>query len=294
MTYLPRTSSLLAAAVACAPLIGCATAQPPQELVDARAAYTRAEKGYAHELSPASLHNAKVALDGAEHHFEDDGPSGATRDQAYVALRKAELADAEGSTAHYQRELVAQKERASSDQAKNAQKTQAELIQTREQLAAEAQARQAAEQKAKEAMERLSAANANVKQDSRGTVITLQGNVLFASGKSVLLPGAQTSLNQVADALKDQSDKKIVVQGHTDSTGSEQLNMQLSEARAQAVSSYLISRGLPSEQVSAQGVGPSRPVADNSTPEGRANNRRVEIVVQSSAQAAASMTGTKP
>jgi outer membrane protein OmpA-like peptidoglycan-associated protein len=286
MTYFSNTQScLLAAGIACAPLIGCATAQPPQELVDARAAYTRAEHGYARELSPASLHSAKVALDGAEHKFEDDGPSANTRDQSYIALRKAELADSDGATAHYQRELTAQKERLTSDRAKAAQRTEAELVQAREQLASEAQARKDAEQRAKEAMDRLSAANAAaVKQEPRGTVITLQGNVLFASGKSVLLPGAQASLNQVADALKDQSDKKILVEGHTDSTGSADLNTQLSQARAQSVSSYLVTRGLPADQVTAQGFGPSRPVADNATPEGRANNRRVEIVIQPTEQ----------
>jgi outer membrane protein OmpA-like peptidoglycan-associated protein len=119
-----------------------------------------------------------------------------------------------------------------------------------------------------------------VKKESRGTVITLSGNVLFASGKSMLLPGAQTSLNQVADALKDQNDAKILVEGHTDSKGSEASNMELSRARAEAVASYLASRGVPKEQITSQGYGPSRPVADNNTPEGRANNRRVEIVVQ--------------
>jgi len=261
--------------------LGCATAQPPQELIDARAAYTRAENGYARDLSPASLHSAKVALDGAERKFDDDGPSVDTRDQAYVALRKAELADADGATAHFQRELTAQQQRTAAERDRAAAKTQTDLTQAREQLATEAQARQAAEQRAKEAMERLSAANAAaVKQDSRGTVITLSGQVLFASGKSMLLAGAQNSLNQVADALKDQADTKIVVQGHTDSTGSMETNMALSEARAQAVSSYLVTRGLPSDQVSAKGVGPSQPVADNSTAEGRANNRRVEIIVQ--------------
>jgi outer membrane protein OmpA-like peptidoglycan-associated protein len=277
-----RNSSLMmAAGFALAPLMACATTQPPQELVEARAAYTRAERGYARELSPASLHSAKVALDGAERKFEDDGASTETRDQSYIALRKAELADADGATAHYQRELASTKDRASSEQAHAAQRTAAELEQAKQQLAAEAAARQAAEQRTKDALDRLAAANsANVKQEERGTVITLSGNVLFASGKSDLLPGAQSSLNQVADALKDQSDKNILVEGHTDSTGSAALNTQLSQARAQSVATYLISRGLPREQVTPQGFGPSRPVADNATPEGRANNRRVEIVIQ--------------
>jgi outer membrane protein OmpA-like peptidoglycan-associated protein len=282
MIYLSKTGRALAAVtLACSPLLGCATTEPPQELVAARAAYTQAQKGHAHELSPASLHSAKVALDGAEKRFEDDGPSEETRNEAYIALRKAQLADTDGSTAYYQRELASRNQQNASAQAQAAERTRAELEQARLQLASETQARAGAEQRANEAMERLAAANAaQVKKDDRGTVITLSGNVLFASGKSMLLPGAQNSLNQVADALKDQSDSKILVEGHTDSRGSDELNMRLSEARAQAVGAYLQSRGLPSDRVMTQGVGPSRPVADNSTAEGRANNRRVEIVIQ--------------
>ena len=274
------TSHLLALLLAGAPAIGCATAQPPQELLDARAAYVRAENGYAKDFSPAALHGARQALDGAEKSFNNDGDSEMTRDRAYVALRKSELADAEGSTQHYQRELQASKERSMDAQAKQAQKTEAQLAQTKEQLAQEASARKEAEQRTREALERLAAANAAaVKKEDRGTVITLSGNVLFASGKSELLPGAQQSLSQIAEALKSQ-DAKLLVEGHTDSRGSEQTNLLLSKARADAVGNYLISRGIPSERVSTQGIGPSRPVADNNSAEGRANNRRVEIIVQ--------------
>jgi outer membrane protein OmpA-like peptidoglycan-associated protein len=276
------TNTVLALLLSCAPALGCATAQPPQELLDARAAYTRAEGGYARELSPASLHNAKTALDGAERSFSSDGDSPVTRDQSYVALRKAELADAEGATMHYQRELQATKQRSELAQAKQAEKTQEELAQTRQQLTQEQSARKMAEQKAQEALERLTAANAAaaVKKEPRGTVITLSGNVLFASGKSEILPGAQMSLGQVADALKDQDNAKLLVEGHTDSRGSEQTNLMLSKARADAVGSFLISRGISANRVTTQGIGPSRPVADNNTAEGRANNRRVEIIVQ--------------
>jgi outer membrane protein OmpA-like peptidoglycan-associated protein len=264
-----------------APLMACASSQAPKELLDARAAYTRAETGYARELSPASLHDAKVALDGAERNFEADGDSVETRDAAYIAVRKAELADSNGATEHFQRELTASKERQGQAQAKSAEKTQAELLQTRDQLNKEKSAREAAEQRSKEALQRLAAANAaNVKQEERGTVITLSGNVLFASGKSALLPGAQSSLDQVAEALKTQDDTKMLIEGHTDSRGNDAANMALSKARADSVQSYLVSRGLPPERITTNGLGPSRPVADNNTPEGRANNRRVEIIVK--------------
>jgi len=263
------------------PLLGCASSQAPKELLDARAAYTRAQTGMARELSPAELHEAKVALDGAEHGFMDDGDTQNTRDAAYIALRKAELAESTGATLHYQRELQSSKERADQSQAKAAQTTQSELKNTREQLVTEKNARQAAEQRSHEAFERLAAANAAaVKQEERGTVITLSGNVLFASGKSALLPGAQNGLEQVAEALKTNPDSKILIEGHTDSRGTEASNMALSKSRAESVQAFLVSRAVPSERMTAVGLGPSRPVADNASAEGRANNRRVEIVVQ--------------
>ena len=110
--------------------------------------------------------------------------------------------------------------------------------------------------------------------------ITLSGAVLFATGKSELLPIAKQKIDEVAKALKDQGWKGLLVEGHTDSQGSAAKNQELSQARAESVRSQLISNGLPSDKIRAQGLGPSRPVADNNTAEGRANNRRVEIIVE--------------
>ena len=127
---------------------------------------------------------------------------------------------------------------------------------------------------------------ASVKQEARGMVITLSGSVLFASAKSDLLPAAQLKLNDVANALiKEDPLSKIVVEGHTDSQGGVPYNQELSQRRAQSVRDYLVSRGIASDRVTAQGFGPSRSIADNNSPEGRANNRRVEIVVQPSTPA---------
>jgi outer membrane protein OmpA-like peptidoglycan-associated protein len=88
-----------------------------------------------------------------------------------------------------------------------------------------------------------------------------------------------SSLDNVAIALKSTPDRNITVEGHTDSVGSRAFNMDLSLRRAQSVRDHLVSRGLPSETVRANGVGPDRPIASNGTADGRANNRRVEIVV---------------
>lgn len=114
-------------------------------------------------------------------------------------------------------------------------------------------------------------------------VITLSGSVLFASAKSELLPAAQLKLNDVANALtREDPLSKIVIEGHTDSQGQPGYNQELSQRRAEAVRTYLVSRGIAADRVTAQGFGPTRSIADNNSPEGRANNRRVEIVVQPS------------
>jgi outer membrane protein OmpA-like peptidoglycan-associated protein len=288
---IPRKHSLLvstlgAALLGLSALPACGHAPTPPELVDARAAYQRAQSGPASQYKPDQLHEAQTALTRAEQSYLDYPSNQRTRDLAYVAQRKAELADVQGRDA---------KEAADKAQAETVleQATQAQLAQTQaqlnrtgqqlagteQQLAAEKTARAAADQRAQAALDRLAAAN-NVQHESRGTVITIPGSVLFASGKSVLLPTAQQKLDEVVDALKDQEDHQILVEGHTDSTGPLSFNEQLSQSRAQAVRDYLVSRGVPSDRIRAQGFGPSQPVADNGTSEGRANNRRVEIIVQ--------------
>ena len=116
-------------------------------------------------------------------------------------------------------------------------------------------------------------------------VITLSGSVLFASAKSDLLPDAQIKLGDVAKALSEQDpNSKIVVEGHTDSQGAAAFNQDLSQHRAESVRAYLVSHGIAADRVTAQGFGPSRSVSDNATAEGRANNRRVEIVIQPNGQ----------
>lgn len=267
----------------------CASSQAPQELTDARAAYVRvqAPSGPAAQFKPDQVHEAKVALDRAEKAFADDPQDQKTRDLAYIAQRKAELAEVNGIG----EQALTTKEQADKD-AKLATKGQLaatghqlaaagqQLASTQQQLESEQKARADADARAKEAMNRLAVAGNKVIEEPRGVVITMPGGVLFASGKDTLLPGAQDKLGQVAEALKNQGDHKIVVEGHTDSQGSDDSNRLLSERRAKAVTTYLVSRGVSADQIRAEGAGESRPVADNASAEGRANNRRVEIVIQ--------------
>ena len=110
-------------------------------------------------------------------------------------------------------------------------------------------------------------------------VITLQGEVLFKTGKWDLKAGAMAKLDQIADALRGK-EQPIVVYGFTDNVGTRDNNMDLSQKRAQSVRDYLVTKGIPQDLITAQGKGPDDPISDNGSVEGRASNRRVELVVQ--------------
>jgi outer membrane protein OmpA-like peptidoglycan-associated protein len=279
---------------------GCATTAPP-ELVQARASYAASNNGLAAKLTPTELNDAWTVLAKANKEFDDHGNTATCRDYAYIAQRKVELADAKART-ELDRQKIAEAVKAGvvarDTQVKNARaelattreqlneerrdsnaKT-AEIEKTAEQLDAEKKARMDAEAKLAGAMKDL-ATIAAVKEESRGLVITLSGSVLFASNKYALLDTAKTKLDHVAEALKAQNaDKRIVVEGHTDSQGSDSVNQALSLNRANAVRDYLDNRGVDSAKITAVGMGETRPLVDNRTAENRANNRRVEIVIE--------------
>jgi outer membrane protein OmpA-like peptidoglycan-associated protein len=163
--------------------------------------------------------------------------------------------------------------------AKDAQ-AQAQAAQTQAQEArAQAQEADAAKQRFQDELASLQA-----KQTARGTVITLR-DVLFATGRATLQPGAERTLDQLAAALKDAPDRPIQVEGFTDSVGSEEFNQVLSERRADAVREALLARGVDPSRIAVHGFGESYPVASNDNSAGRQLNRRVEIVVANSDQA---------
>lgn len=264
---------------------GCRPPAPPAELTSARDAWARAKDGPAKELAPANLEDARQALDAAEKSFDKNKDKPVTRDLAYIAERKVAIAESEAAQMELKREkrdtdaaLTAATQGALVRTEAELAKQRAESAKTKEQLEAERAARLATEKKLSAALRSLDEIAA-VKEESRGVVITLSGAVLFASGKYTLLALAQSKLDEVAKALKDQGYQRIVVEGHTDSRGSDDANLSLSQKRAEAVRTYLVSQGIDSNKISAAGIGEARPVADNNTAEGRANNRRVELVV---------------
>jgi outer membrane protein OmpA-like peptidoglycan-associated protein len=269
---------------------GCATAIPPQDLLTARASYERASQGPAARLDPADLHAAKETLDSAEKSFADNGDTQDTRDVAYTADRRTQIAESRARAMQSEQEKAKVVTDMNASQTATVRTTSAALGRANQQLASQGQQLQTEVQRREDAEKRAAQAAADlariasVKQEPRGMVITLSGSVLFVSGKADLLPEAQIKLNDVAKALGEQDPTaKIVVEGHTDSQGGASFNQELSQRRADSVRSYLVSHGIATDRVTSAGFGLTRPIADNGSAEGRADNRRVEIVVQPAA-----------
>jgi len=117
---------------------------------------------------------------------------------------------------------------------------------------------------------------------ARGLIVSIS-DVLFDTGKSELKPGAREKLAKISGIILAHPGLKVEIEGHTDSVGSEQYNQELSEKRAQAVRDYFVQQGIESASLTVRGLGESNPVASNSTPAGRMQNRRVELVVSGEA-----------
>lgn len=113
-------------------------------------------------------------------------------------------------------------------------------------------------------------------------VITLKGDALFGFNRTEIRPEARKQLSDIASKLKaQQSIEAIVISGHTDAAGPETYNQELSKKRAESVKQFLVNEGVVSKSIVVQALGEERPVASNDTKDGRAQNRRVEILVQS-------------
>ena len=276
-----------AIATAMALMLACGHMEATPRLKEAQAAYDQAAKGPAAQYSPAELATAKKALDQANASLET-GDRDLVDDKASLALSKVSIAESAGRT----QQSAAQRDAALKEL--NITRDQM-LSKTQEELNRERQARTAAESELAASRKELEQF-AQVRDVARGTVITLSGSVLFESGKAELLPGSQDRLSRVAAFLKN-SPRPVIIEGYTDSRGSSSKNQSLSERRAQAVSEYLTSQGVPADRIRAVGKGASSPVASNASSSGRSQNRRVEIVLErgpESGLGGSAGTGTEP
>lgn len=118
-----------------------------------------------------------------------------------------------------------------------------------------------------------------VTQTERGVAVSVAEAVLFDTGKAVVKPDGLKVLDRVSEIVRERSQKDVLVEGHTDNVGGAQMNQRLSEQRAAAVKQAMVERGVANGRIRTAGLGASRPIADNGTPEGRQANRRTEVTL---------------
>lgn len=276
-------------------LAACAHA-PTDDLVNARRTYQQAAHGPANQTAPADVYEAKKALSRAERAHEKDPGSAMERDLAYIATRRAEFAMVQADLKEAQAKAEAAQARRVATLEQQRDTSREQLEQTESQLDESQRALEEARRQREQLEQRLTSATrslegmARIKQEPDRVVMTLSGAVLFKHNSAELLPIARERLREVAAVLREyEADNRMVIEGHTDSRGSDAYNHQLSEKRAQSVRDFLVSEGVSESVVTAVGRGESEPIASNDTADGRANNRRVEIEIMPTNGAAGSV-----
>ena len=192
--------------------------------------------------------------------------SAAEAEDAARARSEAESARAAQMTAS-ERAKLAQQEAEAARKLAEARSQEAELAKREAELAS---------QQAESLRRRLE--HMQLRETDRGVVVTL-GDVLFASGESELKDAAAQNVTDVVDLLTAEPDKRIRIEGHTDSSGDAGFNLRLSEQRAQAVRDALVDAGISADRITVVGLGEDFPIAGNDTPEGRSQNRRVDVIL---------------
>lgn len=260
---------------------GCTAGSPPVALEQARTAYAQAEQTpavVAH--APVPLQEARQALQRAERVWADDHDAEEVQHLATLASQRVEIAKAvaEKKVAEAQiQQATEERDQILLDaRTREAQRAQSEAARAQQQAQAATSQAQAATSQVQQLQQELAALQA--KQTDRGLVLTL-GDVLFETGKADLRPGALKNLYPLVTFLQKYPERRVVIEGHTDSVGSDAYNLDLSQHRADAVRDFLLQNGVNAAQMSTRGYGKASPVASNDTAEGRQQNRRVELII---------------
>ncbi|EMP57350.1 OmpA/MotB domain-containing protein [Marinobacter santoriniensis NKSG1] len=235
-------------------MAGCASTPPNNaKLEEARATYQSIEQDPDVARSGANqLRSAKTQLDRAEALLQADADNAEIEHAAYLASRHAEIAQQQGMRAALEDEISSAQER---------RKQMMLQMKTEEANALRAQ------------MEAMKA-----EKTDRGMVLTL-GDVLFDLNKAELKASAGRTIDRLAEFMREYENRRVRIEGYTDSTGDEAYNQRLSERRAEAVQDALMNKGISSNRMEVEGYGEAYPVASNDTAAGRQQNRRVEIVI---------------
>lgn len=253
---------------------GCA-GQRPASLDRASSSLMQAQQDpLVPQYASAQLSEAQATMTQAERVWNSEGDREETSHLAYLVEQKSGIAVAvaqqKGAEDEAQR-LYAQRD----DIRLSARVRETEFARAR----AEAATDQAVAATARSQALEQELADLKAKETERGLVMTLQEGVLFEYNRAELKPGAMRNLEPLMTFLREHPDRALLIEGYTDSTGSDSYNLELSQRRAEAVRSFLVSNGMSADRVVARGYGESYPVTTNGTEAGRQQNRRVEIVI---------------
>lgn len=273
-------------------IAGCATT--PERVPELENARTRvqalAQDPLVQEAASRELAAARTALQQADTALAEREPEARVQHLAYLASRHADIGQARIQEARAREEvnkaeaernrvLLAARSREAEVARQQAESARQETSEAQLAAATQAEASAAAQRALAEEAEaaRRALAELQAKPTERGMVLTL-GDVLFDTNEATLKPGAMLAMDRLARFLEANGDTRLIIEGHTDSTGSDAYNQELSQRRAQAVANELVSRGIASSRFEVLGRGEGFPVAGNDTAAGRQQNRRVEIV----------------
>lgn len=260
--------------VAIAAVLSACTATPNRNetLEQARALVQQVESSPRAGIAAADIANARASLDAANRLAASKTKVADMEYEAMNASLSARIANEKILTAE-----------ANESVANGTAQRQAVLIKARERDVqkssdqADDARRQATASQARADSLESELADLKLKKTERGLVLTL-GDVMFDTGQSTLRSGAYATLDRLATAMRQQSGRTVLIEGHTDNVGSSENNQGLSERRAQAVERSLMQRGVELSQIKTLGKGEDFPVAGNETAEGRQSNRRVELI----------------
>jgi outer membrane protein OmpA-like peptidoglycan-associated protein len=265
----------------------------PVELQQARKAVALMDRYEAEKYAQEPARNARVSMGQAEDAYA--GRVGKSSDVLNLSLTTVALAseavrlaikqveESKSKQVEAQRLAELSQMQAETEAEKAARlKIEADLATVQQQKAQVEAEREQIRRERDALAQRLSGALGTVaatERTGRGLVVSMAGNILFGRGRADLTPDAKISLAKLSGILMMIQTANIQVEGHTDSTGTDATNQKLSLERATAVKTFLKTQGVDEARITATGIGSARPVAPNATPEGRAKNRRVEIVI---------------
>ena len=276
------------ALIAGAILSGCSSIPQNSSLTEAHSSYNSARiNPQVTNLAAAELKEAGDSLNKADYALSKGESDATVNHLAYIA--KQQVAIAQETAKQKTAELAVTNAGAKRDQVRleartaeaDAAKQQVAIVQKTADQQAVALAVASAKTERDQALiaqQEMQLKELNAKKTERGLVITLS-DVLFSTNKAQLASGGMRNVQKLADFLKQYPQHKVLVEGYTDSTGSNSLNQELSERRANAVRTALIDMGISSDRVTTRGYGEAFPVASNDTAASRQLNRRVEIIL---------------